>query len=113
MKNWIGKPSPKSKHVAGIGWLSEMDRAFTDVENRYVVMIRTIQTDWGQVEHACIRNAESTDIPWSEKQRIKNELFGRERAAVEVFPAESKLVDAAMMYHLWILPEKMSLPFSL
>ncbi|WP_444876696.1 DUF7694 domain-containing protein [Brevibacillus daliensis] len=63
--------------------------------------------------HACIRNVENTDIPWAEKQRIKNELFGTERVAVEVFPAQSELVDEANMYHIWLLPADMKLPFSL
>ena len=112
MKNWIGKPSPKSKRV-GNGWFAEMDRCYVDKSQTYVVMLRTLETSWGTVEHACIRNAENTDIPWREKQRIKNEIFGEERTAIEVFPAESELTDQAMMYHIWILPESMKIPFGI
>lgn len=107
---WIGKPSPKSMRY-GSGWVRELDKAWSDGE--YAVMSRQIDTEWGKVDHVCIRNVDSTDIPWAAKQRIKNELFGRERTAIEVFPAESQLVDAANMYHLWVLPEKMQLPFTL
>lgn len=110
MKNWIGKPSPKSKRV-GSGWFGEMNRAWTDGE--FAVMSRTITTEWGEVEHVCIRNLDSTDIPWREKQRIKNELFGDERIAIEVYPKESELVDAANMYHIWVLPKGMTLPFTI
>lgn len=110
MNKWIGKPSPKSlRH--GTGWFGELNKAWTDGE--YAVMSRTLQTDWGEVEHACIRNIPNTDIPWREKQRIKNELFGAERIAVEVFPEESQLVDEANMYHIWIMPIGFKIPFSL
>jgi hypothetical protein len=108
MKKWIGKPSPKSMKV-GTGWFGELDKAYSDGE--YAVMTRPVLTEWGQVIHACIRNTNSTDISWAEKQRIKNELFGKESTAIEVFPDESELVDEANMYHIWILP--MKLPFGL
>jgi hypothetical protein len=107
---WERRPSPKELG-RGSGWFGELDRAFTD--GKYAVMIRTIDTEWGKVEHACIRNIGSTDIPWRDKQKIKNELFGRERVAVEVFPAESDLVDEANMYHLWVLPFGFNIPFGL
>lgn len=110
MSKWIGKPSPKSMRY-GSGWVREMDRVFIDGE--YCVMIRNVETPWGTVEHACMRNVKETDIPWVEKQRIKNELFGEDRTAVEVFPATEKLVDAANMYHFWVLPKEMELPFGL
>ncbi|GIO36906.1 hypothetical protein J41TS12_17670 [Paenibacillus antibioticophila] len=110
MNKWIGMPSPKSRHI-GSGWFAELDRAYSD--GKYVVMTRPVETEWGQVVHACIRNADNTDIPWAEKQRIKNELLGKERIAIEVFPKESELVDQANMYHLWVLPAKMKLPFGI
>ena len=110
MKRWIEKPSPKSKRL-GNGWFGELNRAYTDGE--YAVMTRRVETEWGEITHACIRNVENTDIPWAEKQRIKDELFGVERVAVEVFPARSDLVDEANMYHIWVLPAEMKLPFSL
>lgn len=110
--NWIEMPSPKSKKQ-GSGWFGELNRAYKDKANEYAVMVRTVQTQWGTVQHACIRNVRSTDIPWIEKQRIKNEIFGTERIAIEVFPKESQLVYEANMYHFWVLPEDMTLPFGL
>lgn len=112
MKGWVEKPSPKSKRT-GAGWFGEMNHAYVDEKYQYAVMTREVNTEWGTVIHACIRNADESDIPWFEKQRIKNELFGPERCAVEVFPADSQLVDEANMYHLWVLPKEMKLPFSL
>lgn len=107
---WQRKPSPKELGI-GSGWFGELDQAFTN--GKYAVMVRTIDTEWGKVDHACIRNTGSTDIPWREKQKIKNELFGKERVAIEVFPAESYLVDQANMYHIWILPAGFKLPFGI
>lgn len=109
---WIGKPSPKSMHI-GSGWFRELNQVKVSEDEQYAVMSRPVQTEWGEVIHVCIRNATSTDIPWAEKQRIKNELFGVERIAIEVFPKESQLIDEAPMYHLWVLPEKMELPFGI
>jgi hypothetical protein len=39
---------------------------------------------------------------WREFQQIKNELVGPEYEAVELFPAESRLVDTSNTYHLWV-----------
>jgi hypothetical protein len=41
---------------------------------------------------------------WRHLQSIKNEVAGPEREAFELFPAESRLVDGANQYHLWVLP---------
>jgi hypothetical protein len=38
-------------------------------------------------------------------QRIKNELVGPECEAVEVYPAESRLVDTSNQYHLWVFDD--------
>lgn len=39
---------------------------------------------------------------WRHFQQIKNELVGAEHEAIELFPAESRLVDTANEYHLWV-----------
>lgn len=41
---------------------------------------------------------------WRDLQRLKNELVGTEVEAVELFPAESRLVDNANQTHLWCFP---------
>lgn len=38
---------------------------------------------------------------WRHFQQIKNELVGPECEAVELYPAESRLVDTSNKYHLW------------
>ena len=49
---------------------------------------------------------------WRDFQRIKNELVGSEFEAVELFPAESRLIDTANEYHLYVVPDaKYRFPF--
>lgn len=48
---------------------------------------------------------------WRHFQAIKNECCGAEREAVELFPAESRLIDESNQYHLYVAPEGMTLPF--
>lgn len=43
-----------------------------------------------------------SDKNWRDFQQIKNELIGPEHEAVELFPAESRLVDTSNQYHLWV-----------
>jgi hypothetical protein len=42
---------------------------------------------------------------WRHLQQIKNELVGPEHEAVEIYPAESRLVDTANQYHLWVFAD--------
>ncbi len=113
-KNWKRQIAPKGqlKNKGEVDWFSNFDKCFTQ-GRKYCVLARQINTSWGVVEHICMRNAEGTDIPWAEKQRIKNELFGESRLAIEVYPAQDRLVDEANMYHLWILPEWFEMPFGI
>ena len=39
---------------------------------------------------------------WREFQQIKNQIVGPECEAVDLFPAESRLVDTSNAYHLWV-----------
>lgn len=111
MSEWKRELSPRDKQY-GHGWVSEMDRCWSK-DRKYVVMSRIVNTKIGEVEHLCVRNRDNTDIEWSEKQRIKNELFGKKRTAIEVFPSEDRLIDEANMYHLWVLPDGYELPFGI
>lgn len=108
---WIQKPSPKSLRQ-GTGWLGQMNRCYL-YEHKYCAMTREIDTIWGKVIHCCFRNLEGNDIPWAEKQWIKDSLFGNDRLAIEVFPAQSRLVDEANMYHIWVFEKGFELPFGI
>jgi len=47
------------------------------------------------------RNDRAPIHDWRELQEIKNQILGQDAEAVELFPAESRLVDSANQYHLW------------
>lgn len=60
-------------------------------------------TQEGQWCHLSIKRNDRLPIKeWRDMQQIKNELVGPEWEAVELYPAESRLVDTANQYHLWI-----------
>ena len=48
---------------------------------------------------------------WRDMQRIKNEICGYERTAVEIYPPMSNLVDTCNQFHLWVYPEDYELDF--
>lgn len=47
---------------------------------------------------------------WRHLQRIKNELVGYDREAIEIYPPDSQLVDEANQFHLWVMPAGMVSP---
>jgi hypothetical protein len=74
----------------------------------YTVTVRELD---GGITHLSIRrNDRAPCRDWRHFQQIKNQLCGGSREAVELYPAESRVVDAANQYHLWVLPLGMSLP---
>lgn len=87
--------------------------------NLYTVQIfshsaKIYEDAFANIGHLLVRrNDEGPIRSWSDMQRIKDELAGPERVAVEVYPERSNLVDQANNYHLWIFPEGYKLPFGL
>lgn len=115
---WIKAIPPKMLHDQfGIyqgQWMPEMDRCWINTENGMCVSSRLIRTDIGNVEHVTISTKDgNTNITWADKQQIKNDLFGKNRCAVEVFPTEDRLVDVCNVYHLWVFEKGFNLPFGI
>ena len=101
-----------------VGWHGDMDRCWIDNDNGICVCSRLIRTQFGNVEHVTISKGTGTsdgsgEVSWSEKMRIKNELFGENRFAIEVFPKQKNLVDVADVYHLWVFDKKKEMPFGI
>lgn len=99
-------------------WMPEMDRCWIRKEDGVCVQSRLIRTEWGKVEHVTITRKNpssdgSGDFSWSDKQQIKDELFGENRVAIEVYPKADKLVDVADVYHLWVFDKKFDMPFGI
>lgn len=94
-------------------WMPLMDR-YWESEDGYSVMSHLIRTEIGVVEHVTIQNMVThEEVPWAVKQEIKNELFGDRRVAIEVFPDQKNLVDVCNVYHLWVLPKGIKIPFGI
>lgn len=82
------------------------------MNSRYIVHMYEHFTPLGMVIQLSIaRNDKKTIKDWRDMQRIKNELVGPDREAVELYPSESRLVDTSNQYHLWVLPKGMIFPF--
>lgn len=72
--------------------------------SRYTVIVRYEESEADGVTgvHLSIHDHMRTARhDWRDFQRIKNELLGHDWELIEVYPAESRLVDTSNEYHLW------------
>lgn len=53
----------------------------------------------------------SDGIEWEELQRLKREAGYADAWAVEIYPADSRVVNDANMRHLWLVPDAL-VPFA-
>jgi hypothetical protein len=61
--------------------------------------------------HLSIKRLDREPIrDWRELQQIKNAIVGEEAEAIEIYPADSRLVDAANQYHLWCFRPGFKIP---
>ena len=66
----------------------------------------------GKITYLSIKRRDKKPIhDWRELQKIKNAIVGDEVEAIELYPAESRLVDTANQYHLFCLPLGTKFPF--
>jgi hypothetical protein len=76
------------------------------VNDGYAVAARAVDCTWGPMIHLSIKRHDKAPIhDWRDLQEIKNLLVGPEHEAIELYPAESRLVDTANQYHLWVLAD--------
>ncbi len=75
------------------------------MNNRYVVQCFFNRSIIGKpATKVMVRRCDSEPIySWPDLQRIKNEIFGAEAEAIQMFPKQSELVDDANLYWLWVL----------
>lgn len=68
----------------------------------YVVALRHLEGDGVPMVQLSIRRVDRQPIhDWRDLQRVKNQLVGPECEAVELYPAESRLVDTANQYFIY------------
>lgn len=78
--------------------------AIVFINSRYQVLLQffDIEAPFGRCVHLSIKTRDrAPHHDWRDFQRIKNELIGEEFEAVELYPAESRLMDTSNQYHLW------------
>ena len=74
----------------------------------YQVVVNDVDVGegWPPMAHLSIKRIDREPIhDWRDLQEIKNQIVGDECEAVELYPAESRLVDTANQYHLWCIKE--------
>jgi hypothetical protein len=70
----------------------------------YQVVVCELEPDGDgeTIVHLSIKRLDREPIhDWRALQQIKNAIVGDESEAMEIYPAESRLVDGANQYHLW------------
>lgn len=77
------------------------ERAF--LNDLYQVVIAEVDFQGLPMVHLSIKRRDKESIhDWRDLQEIKNLLVGPECEGFELYPAESRLVDEANQYHLWV-----------
>lgn len=96
-----GAKAQAARLMADEIWLNDLYQVNVD---------RNSYAEQGIVHLSIKRRDKEPFIDWRHKQEIKNQLCGREAEAVELFPAESRLVDSANQFHLWCFAEGERVP---
>lgn len=94
---------------AALAYIEQMKRERLVLNDLYQVHISNVHysAQWPPTIHLSIKRIDREPIhDWRHLQEIKNMLVGPEHDAIEVYPAESKLVDMANQYHLWVFADK-------
>lgn len=94
----------KPEALSLLKWMGEGE---TFKNNIYQVEVResvATQEGWPKMVWLSIKRIDRDPVhDWRDLQRIKSELCGAECEAVELYPAESRMVDTSNQYHLWVI----------
>ncbi len=79
------------------------------LNNVFQVNVRELPNQgagWPTMIHLSIKRRDKKPVrDWRTLQQIKNAIVGPECEGVELFPAESRLVDTANQFHIWCLKD--------
>lgn len=91
----------RERRRPGSDWMP--DQAW--LNNQYSVQAHRHRTILGRRATRLLirRNDSAPVVAWHDMQRIKNELFGKDAVAIQVFPKADDLVDEFNIYWLWVL----------
>lgn len=103
-------------HDIAAAQVEQLRRQSVYMNDRYQVNAQTLDTPFGgfvgDVTWLSIKRRDKAPVhDWRDLQAIKNLIVGPEHEGFEIYPAESRLVDTANQYHLWVfLDPKVRLP---
>lgn len=86
----------------------ERRKAHVYLNDLYQVAVRFHPDDGSdpQLIHLSIKRVDRQPIhDWRDLQDIKTALVGPECEGVELYPAESRVVDTANQFHLWVVAD--------
>lgn len=94
---WKQVKSPSELSIKSNSWFFQMTKGWEN--ETYLVLSRKYSE---HITHAVVCRKDGDIVTWAEKQMIKNELFGNEMVAIEIYPKQSELIDDDNVYHLWL-----------
>ena len=85
----------------GEGWFDETEECYNG-----------FPAENGEVTWLSIKRRDKEPIhDWRDLQRIKNDICGPESNAMEIYPAESRLMDTSNQYHLFAFQNPIPIGF--
>ena len=85
----------------GPGWFDSLEETYNG-----------FPTDNGEVVWLSIKRKDKEPIhDWRDLQRIKNDICGPESEAMEIYPAESRLMDTSHQYQLFVFQHPIPIGF--
>jgi len=81
--------------------------------SRYQVLVKFERAPgWPPLAHLSIKAHDKRCVrDWRDMQRIKNEIVGPEAEGLELYPAESRLMDEANQFHIYCAHPVVKFPF--
>ena len=125
-RNFVIGPMTQMEKVANPDGAEDLGIVATFENNRYGAFVKVTQTDgFGvpghdgktqtlEVAHLIMMRLDrkKIEIPWEEKQEIKNQLFGPASEGVEVFPSDMRRMTSIADHqsHMWVFPPGYTIP---
>lgn len=99
---------PGSEFCRSVG----CDYAYSNSRYQVIVNFEPSGAGWPPLMHLSIKTHDKRCVhDWRDMQRIKNELAGTEAEGIELYPAESRLMDEANQFHLYCVHPVAKFPF--
>ncbi len=104
------KSEPSFTRETAETYLANAERERIVMSTEYQVAIKEAETGFDfPVVHLSIKRIDREPMhDWRALQTIKNVIVGEECEALEIYPAESRLVDSANQYHLWVINDPLA-----